>query len=93
MIYIAVTWNHDFADEPLRLYSELDDGRWEVRKVEQFRDGRLGYASKHTHKGSTRLGLEPVTEIKEINREPEFEARQITKPDFERIWEAATTAS
>jgi hypothetical protein len=38
MHYIKVFWKHQHRDEPVELYSELDDGRWEVRKVEVSRD-------------------------------------------------------
>ena len=34
MTYIRVEWKYSFANEPVWLYSELDDLRWEVRKVE-----------------------------------------------------------
>lgn len=40
MKYIDVAWRHDFADEPVRLVSELDELRFETRKLEFFRDGR-----------------------------------------------------
>jgi hypothetical protein len=43
---------------PVVLYSELDDNRFEVRKVEVFRDGRLGYADAVRSSGGTGLGLE-----------------------------------
>ena len=34
--YIDVKWKHDFADEPVRLVSELGEGRYEIRKLEFF---------------------------------------------------------
>ena len=39
MQYVLVEWDHDLDDEPYRIYSELDDSRCEVRKVEFFRNG------------------------------------------------------
>ena len=53
MQYIKVLWKHELADEPVLLYSELDDDHWETRKVEVFRDGQLGYASADSETGST----------------------------------------
>jgi hypothetical protein len=44
MIYIKVKWSHSFPDEPILLYSELDRERCEIRKVEAFPGGRMGYA-------------------------------------------------
>jgi len=42
MTYLKVKWIHSHPDAPVLLYSELDRERWEVRKVEVFRDGSLG---------------------------------------------------
>ena len=46
MKYIKVHWIHDFADEPEMLYSEIDSHDNEVRKVEVFKDGSMGYAKE-----------------------------------------------
>ena len=45
MRYIKVKWIHSYPDEPVLLYSEIDDSGWEVRKVEVFPDGAYGYAN------------------------------------------------
>ena len=39
MEYVLTEWDHDLDDEPYLVYSELDDGRMERRKVEFFRNG------------------------------------------------------
>ncbi|XBO33895.1 hypothetical protein ABIS02_41030 (plasmid) [Paraburkholderia fungorum] len=33
-IFIDVAWTHDFEAEPIRLVSQLDSKRYEVRKLE-----------------------------------------------------------
>ena len=71
---------------PILLYSELDDERWEVRKVEVFSDGSFGYANRATSRGTTFLGLEPIPTLSEIAANPEFEPVAITKDEFEAIW-------
>ena len=38
MTYIKVQWIHNFEDEPILLYSELDSMRNEVRKVEVYKN-------------------------------------------------------
>jgi hypothetical protein len=88
MEYIKVIWRHDFKDEPVLLYSELDDARWEVRKVEVFRDGTYGYAGDEQEYRSG-LGLVPVPSLAEIARDPEFEPSQISNAEFEAVWLAA----
>lgn len=47
MTYIKVQWIHDFEDEPILLYSELDSMRNEVRKVEVYKNNELGYACEN----------------------------------------------
>ena len=44
MRYISVEWLHKFENEPVRLLSELDDEGFEIRKVEIFSDGSMGFA-------------------------------------------------
>ena len=90
MHYIKVTWKHQHRDDPVQLYSELDDARWEVRKVEVFRNGSLGCASRSESRGGTILGLAPLPLFAEIAANPEFEPTEIAKDEFEEIWSKAT---
>src|SRR6185295_1628385 len=39
MDYVKVWWKHDNPSMPTLLYSELDERRWETRKIEIFGDG------------------------------------------------------
>jgi hypothetical protein len=89
MHYIKVEWFHENSRFPILLYSELNDGRWEVRKVEVFRDGSLGYASCCGSQGATILGLEPIPPLADIKSSPEFKPAEIAKDEFEEIWRRA----
>jgi len=84
--YIAVDWKHDHADEPVRLFSELDSAGWEKRKVEEFSGGRKFRADVTTRSGATRLGKEVIPSIDEIAKDPQFSPREIAKEEFERVW-------
>jgi hypothetical protein len=86
LYYIVVDWHHEHADEPVRLFSEVDSAGWENRKVEEFRDGRKCFASALTQSGSTRLGEEAIPSIAEIAKDREFSPREISKEEFERVW-------
>ena len=86
MKYVRVGWRHQHPDEPVILYSELDDNRIEVRKVEVFRDGRCGYASAERASGGTKLGIVAVPELSEIAADPQFEPVEITRDEFEAVW-------
>ncbi|MPV64341.1 DUF6881 domain-containing protein [Burkholderia sp. BE17] len=85
-IAIDVLWKHAFAAEPIRLVSVLDRDRNEVRKLEFFRDGRVGFADETRSSLGTELGTVPVPPLVEINVDPEFEAQEITLEIFEALW-------
>lgn len=84
--FIDVQWLHHFEAEPTRLVSELDEHRMETRKLEFFRDGRVGYAWGDHASYGTALGLVPVPSLSEINADPEFAGAMITAAEFEALW-------
>jgi hypothetical protein len=86
MKYVRVEWKHERPGYPIVLYSELDDARWEVRKVEVFLDGRRGYASADASSGTTELGLAPIPELAEIAQDPQFDVTAITEEEFNEAW-------
>jgi len=91
MRYIKVKWIHRLPNEPIELYSELDKNRYEVRKIEVFRDGRLGYAGRNKTDGDTRLGIEPVPCLEKIASDPQFAPEEISKDEFDAMWIKAAT--
>lgn len=86
MQYIRVKWLHSNPDEPVLLFSELDKGRYEIRKVEIFADGRIGFACSKEETQSTRLSYEPVPSLNEIASDPQFEPGEISAVEFETVW-------
>jgi hypothetical protein len=90
MRYLRVTWRHDLPNEPVELYSELDDDSWEIRKVEIFRDGRIGFADSLHGSETTRLAIEPDPSLEQIAQDPQFVPRAITRQEFEAVWEQAS---
>ena len=86
MKYIRVKWIHGNTDEPVWLYSELDDASWETRKVEVFADGFVGFASDGNEVGGAALGLTPIPSIAVIAADPQFLPTEITPEEFEAIW-------
>jgi hypothetical protein len=79
MQYIKTRWIDSCPDDPVWLYSEIDADRWEMRKVEVFADGQIGFASSAEHTADTRLGESPIPPIEETNAEGEFESNVIGK--------------
>lgn len=86
MKYIDIQWLHDLDDEPYRLVSEIDINSFEIRKLEFFSDGVVGYASEIFNTEKTMLGLIEVPSLDQINLDDEFQGKQISKISFERLW-------
>lgn len=91
--FLKVTWDHGHPEEPVWLYSELDEERYEIRKVEVYRDGRQGFAERGRSVGGSVLGEIPVPTVREFANEPEdLQASEISKEEFESRWLAAVSA-
>jgi hypothetical protein len=86
MKYMLVKWTHHYDDMPVLIYSELDEDRYETRKVEIFHDGRKGYASEIEEFGSTGLSETEIPLISEIAEDPVLEPKEITQDEFEKVW-------
>jgi hypothetical protein len=93
MRYVRVRWLHDAPDDPVEMFSEIDEKNREVRKVERFRDGHLGYASASESSEETWLGLVPVPPLDEIASDPQFLPGEISAAEFERVWALARSGA
>ncbi len=69
--------------ENLEFYIEINNQRIEIRKVELANGGLLGFASKQTQFNGTTLDIKPILE------KHNFKEIQITKEEFEQIWDRA----
>jgi len=90
MTYLKVKWIHAYDDQPVLIYSELDDERWELRKVEIFPDGRMLYADPQVEFEETGLSTMPLPSFEKIAADPVSEPEVISKAEFEKIWAMAT---
>ncbi len=89
MIYLKVHWSHDSEKQPVAFYCEMEDDRMEIRKVELYADGSLGYANAKRSSGKTTLGALPMPTIAELSASPNYEAHEITRTEFDEIWSLA----
>jgi hypothetical protein len=85
--YLRVTWHHDDVDYPVLLLSEVRD-RFEVRKIDKFRDGRVQFAGPDGATGDTMLSWVEVPSPEEIAQDPEFSVELIDADEFESEWTA-----
>ena len=90
MRYIDLEWIHDFQDEPVRLISEVGHKNYELRKLEIYRDGSVGFATDNIEYGVARLGTSEIPTIDEINAQKEFNGCEIDKHDFDLLWNQLT---
>ncbi|KQR11646.1 MULTISPECIES: DUF6881 domain-containing protein [Xanthomonas] len=88
MEYIDVEWLHQDSNEPVRLVSELDHRRYEIRKLEFFSGGKVGFASQDRNSPGTELGNAEVPSLTEINESLEFNGISISSQTFEILWAA-----
>lgn len=89
MRYQVVQWLHEIDDEPVLIYSEVDRGGCEVRKVEEYRSGRLDVAGDGIETGSTLLSETHLPTVEEIDTMDEFSAKEISAAQFEAVWRRA----
>ena len=89
-----VSWVHGVwvsapEDEPVDWFDELDALRWSIRCVRRFRDGSVRACSYATSDWRDQMPEAPIPSLEEINGNPEFRAKEITKEEFEILWEEA----
>jgi hypothetical protein len=93
VIYEKTYWQHKSPDLPSIFFSELDDERWEIRKVEIFADGTMLYADDSTPYDAS-IGLSEF-QVPEgpIASAPELATETIDAQTFERVWQAARSGA
>jgi hypothetical protein len=90
MSFLVVQWHHTNPEDPIWLYSELDNQRREIRKVEVFADGLHDWAEGARSTGAAQLSTQPAPPFEEIALQPEFTPREISREEFEAVWRKAT---
>ena len=91
MQYVKVRWSHDFPDEPVTYLSELGEDRYETRKVQIYRDGRMEWSDENHETATAGLSEIAFPPLEEISSQPEFTAEPITPQEFNTAWAKATS--
>src|SRR5262245_10182765 len=87
--YFHGVWIDACEDEPVEYYDELDASRWSIRCVRKYRDGRLEAFSYASDNWRDVMPEAPIPPLATINSNPQFSAREISKPEFENMWKQA----
>jgi hypothetical protein len=86
MKYLKIRWIHENKNDPVLLFSEIDSERYELRKVEVFADGRMGFANEKISSEGTILGEAPIPLLEDLLSDPQFSGEEIESKEFEINW-------
>lgn len=87
MIYWKVNLFYDMVQDPIEVWTELtDDLQEETRKVEIFASGAIAFASKDEEHNTLLSVPGEIPPLSEINKDPQLEGVEISKEEFEEIW-------
>ena len=94
MVYLKLYWIHKKNNLPYIIYSELDEDRFEVRKVYIYKDSKMLYVSKiEVSSSSIFLSDQVIPQIDIIERSGNidniFKASIIKQSQFEDVWNKA----
>jgi len=81
---VKVTWEHDFADDPVLYLSEFGGDGYETRKVQFYRDGPSDWADESHETANLELSESPFASLEVIFSQGEFSADLVDSEDFER---------
>lgn len=89
--FFKCDWKHASSTDPIEIYCEVDPNGFEVRKVERFPNGSLGWADtiSSSSNADTFLAYVEIPPLDEINLSPEFDAFEISETQFRSIFDAA----
>jgi hypothetical protein len=84
--YFHCVWIDAAEDDPVEWYDELDASRWSIRCVKKYRDGRLEAHSYASDNWRDVMPEGPIPQLSIINQDCQFSANEISKAEFETVW-------
>jgi len=96
-MFVRDIWGKDTDGRPADFqYSELNDERWNIRSVLQFRDGSYSYGDAEVERGGLAMGetvgfgLAEKPWPKELDYPPWVAPSvEISREEFDGVWQAA----
>ena len=90
--YIKCVWLHDHDDEPFELYAQIDEDRFEVRKIFFFKDGRkeIGSIDDDYSEILSEVPWDELDMFNDLNKKPSPDrifALYISREEFEFYWQ------
>lgn len=87
MKYMKGYWIHQFEDEPVLYFHEIDEDGYERRRVQFYQNGGFNQVSKELETDDEYLSPALIPSVEEINEDPQFRAEWINESSFEEIWD------
>jgi hypothetical protein len=84
--YIHVIWKAPAAGQPVGYYDEICASQWSLRCMREFSDGTIHAFHKNSYNWRDVMPEAPIPTVDEINADPQFQARYITKKKFDALW-------
>ena len=83
MLYYKTIWNHRNDCDPIIMYSEIDEERYETKRLDIYYNGHVAYFDNRT---PLELGEAPYpSDFDAINATGQFDVSEISVIDFENI--------
>ncbi|MFB6457020.1 hypothetical protein ACE38W_17245 [Chitinophaga sp. Hz27] len=86
MQYVKIYWLHREEDEAEVQLIELDELRFECRKIELYPDGTFGIANSNFNFGGTALSDQPLPQLENLGNDHDLVAESISHEGFENTW-------
>jgi hypothetical protein len=84
--YVLVTWSAPGEGQPHVYIDEIDSERRSIRCIREFSDGSKHAFSSASTGWKDLMPEAPLPLLYEINSDPQFKARNISKKMFEEVW-------
>jgi hypothetical protein len=84
--HVHVVWPAPAAGQPMGYYDEIDANRWSIRCMREFGDGTVHAFKENTYNWRDVMPETAIPLLDDINNDPQFKARHISKTEFEALW-------
>lgn len=79
MEYVKYFWKYTDDDTPILIFAELDEERYSIRDISVFPDRHIEIQGEY-------ISEEPYPQNEEINDMVDFKIFNISKDEFEKVW-------
>lgn len=82
-------WRLYGEHRPADMFYEIDDDEVENRKVERYICGKMDIAGPDIETGEKWISGDYFPALEQINKDTQFEAKEISEAEFNEVWDLA----